>query len=113
MIKPDAVAAGHTEEILSLLEIEGFRILAPAYDAPVEVTGRGLLRRASGAAFFSSLVKFMTSGPLIVMALEREDTITKLREIMGCYRPRESSRRDHSQALRRIDSDCRKSVSVR
>jgi len=33
--------------------------------------------------FFASLVKFITSGPLIVMALEREDAIAKLREIMG------------------------------
>ena len=37
--------------------------------------------------FFSSLVKFMTEGPVIVMALEREDAIAKLREVMGATNP--------------------------
>ncbi len=37
--------------------------------------------------FFASLVKFMTEGPIIVMALEREDAIEKLREVMGATNP--------------------------
>ena len=37
--------------------------------------------------FFQSLVKFMTEGPIIVMALEREDAIAKLREVMGATNP--------------------------
>jgi nucleoside-diphosphate kinase len=37
--------------------------------------------------FFSSLVKFMTEGPIIAMALEREDAIAKLREVMGATNP--------------------------
>jgi len=37
--------------------------------------------------FFPSLVKFMTEGPIIVMALEREDAIAKLREVMGATNP--------------------------
>ena len=37
--------------------------------------------------FFPSLVKFMTEGPIVVMALEREDAIAKLREVMGATNP--------------------------
>jgi nucleoside-diphosphate kinase len=37
--------------------------------------------------FFAGLVKFMTSGPGIVMALEREDAVAKLREVMGATNP--------------------------
>ena len=37
--------------------------------------------------FFGSLVKFMTEGPMIVMALEREDAVKKLREVMGATNP--------------------------
>ena len=37
--------------------------------------------------FFAGLVKFMTEGPIIVMALEREDAVKKLREVMGATNP--------------------------
>jgi nucleoside-diphosphate kinase len=87
IIKPDAVAAGHTGEILSLVEIEGFRILALRMTRLSKLQAEGFYAVHRERPFFASLVKFMTSGPLIVMALEREDAITKLREIMGATDP--------------------------
>jgi nucleoside-diphosphate kinase len=50
--------------------------------------------------FFASLVKFMTEGPVIVMALEREDAVKKLREVMGATNPANAAEGHHSQALR-------------
>jgi nucleoside-diphosphate kinase len=87
MIKPDAVAAGHTGEILSLLEIEGFRILALRMTRLSKLQAEGFYAVHRERPFFGSLVKFITSGPLIVMALERKDAIAKLREIMGATDP--------------------------
>ncbi len=75
IIKPDAVASGHAGEILASLELEGFRFV-------------GLrMTRHRERPFFASLVKFMSEGPIIAMALEREDAIAKLREIMGATNP--------------------------
>ena len=50
--------------------------------------------------FFAGLVKFMTEGPVVVMALERENAIKKLREVMGATNPGECRRRHHPQAVR-------------
>ena len=83
IIKPDSVAAGNAGKIIAAIESAGFRIL-----------GMKKLRLSRGDAeafyqvhrerpFFESLVTFMTEGPVVPMALEREDAIAKLREIMG------------------------------
>lgn len=83
ILKPDAVAAGNAGKVLAHLEKEGFTV-------------RGLkvlhLGRAQAEAFyavhrerpfFASLVAFMTEGPVIPVALEREDAVTHLRATMG------------------------------
>jgi nucleoside-diphosphate kinase len=87
IIKPDAVAAGHTGEILAALEKAGFRILALRMTrlTPQQAEGFYAVHREKG--FFPSLVRFMTEGPIVVMALEREDAIPKLREVMGATNP--------------------------
>ena len=87
IIKPDAVAAGHAGEILAMLEKEGFKIRGAAHDAPEQAQAEGFYAVHRERPFFPSLVKFMTEGPIIVMALEREDAITKLREVMGATNP--------------------------
>jgi nucleoside-diphosphate kinase len=87
IIKPDAVAAGHAGEILAALEKAGFRILALRMTrlTPQQAEGFYAVHRDKG--FFPSLVRFMTEGPIILMALEREDAIAKLREVMGATNP--------------------------
>jgi nucleoside-diphosphate kinase len=87
IIKPDAVAAGHAGEILSLIEQSGFRILALRMTRLNREQAEGFYAVHRERGFFPSLVKFMTEGPIIVMALEREDAIAKLREIMGATNP--------------------------
>ena len=87
IIKPDAVAAGHAGEILAAIEAAGFRILALRMTRLTEAQAQGFYAVHRERPFFAGLVKFMTEGPIIVMALEREDAIRKLRDVMGATNP--------------------------
>jgi nucleoside-diphosphate kinase len=87
IIKPDAVASGNAGRILSLLEDNGFRIVALRMTKLSRPQAEGFYAVHRERPFFASLVKFMTEGPVIVMALEREDAVGKLREIMGATNP--------------------------
>jgi nucleoside-diphosphate kinase len=87
IIKPDAVAAGHAGEILAAIEKAGFKLLALRLTRLTAAQAQGFYAVHSAKPFFAGLVKFMTEGPIIVMALEREDAIKGLREVMGATNP--------------------------
>jgi nucleoside-diphosphate kinase len=87
IIKPDAVAEGHAGEILSMIEQAGFRILGLRMTRLTEAQARAFYEVHKERPFYAGLVKFMTEGPVIVMALEREGAIAKLREVMGATNP--------------------------
>jgi len=87
IIKPDAVASGHAGEILATLEGEGFKVVTLRMTRLSKAQAEGFYAVHRERPFFPSLVKFMTEGPIIVMALEREDAIAKLREVMGATNP--------------------------
>ena len=87
IIKPDAVAAGHAGEILAIVEQAGFRVLALRMTRLTEPQAKGFYAVHAEKPFYAGLVKFMTEGPIIVMALEREDAILKWRETMGATNP--------------------------
>jgi nucleoside-diphosphate kinase len=87
IIKPDAVAAGQTGEILAMIQQAGFKILAMRMTRITEPQAQGFYAVHKERPFFSGLVKFMTEGPVVVMALEREDAIKKLRDVMGATNP--------------------------
>ena len=87
IIKPDAVAAGQTGEILAMIQGAGFKILALRMTRLSQTQAEGFYAVHSAKPFFGGLVKFMTEGPIVVMALEREDAIKKLREVMGATNP--------------------------
>jgi nucleoside-diphosphate kinase len=87
IIKPDAVASGKAGKILSLLEDNGFRVVALRMTKLSQSQAEGFYAVHRERPFFGSLVKFMTEGPVIVMALEREDAVKKLREVMGATNP--------------------------
>jgi nucleoside-diphosphate kinase len=87
IIKPDAVKLGNAGKILSLLEAAGFRIAALRMLKLSQAQAEGFYAVHRERPFFASLVKFMTEGPVIVMALEREDAVKKLREVMGATNP--------------------------
>lgn len=87
IIKPDAVAAGHVGEIIARLEREGFRILGVKRLRLSETQARKFYEVHKERPFYASLVAFMTSGPVWVMALERHDAVAYLREVMGATDP--------------------------
>jgi len=87
IIKPDAVAANQAGEILAAIQQAGFKVLALRMTRLSEAQAQGFYSVHKERPFFSGLVKFMTEGPIIVMALEREDAIKGLRDVMGATNP--------------------------
>jgi len=87
IVKPDAVAACHAGAILAAIEEAGFKILGLRLTRLSEAQARGFYAVHREKPFFNGLVKFMTEGPIVVMALEREDAVKKLREVMGATNP--------------------------
>ena len=87
ILKPDAVATGHAGEILTMLEQAGFRIVGMRMLKLSQQQAEGFYAVHRERPFFSSLVKFMTEGRIVALALEREDAVRKLREVMGATNP--------------------------
>ncbi len=87
IIKPDAVAGGKAGAILALLEERGFRIVTMRKMLLSQAQAEGFYAVHRERPFFQSLVKFMTEGPVIVLALERADAVKMLRETMGATNP--------------------------
>ena len=83
IVKPDAVAAGATGDILSRFEKAGLTIIALKKMRLSEAEAQGFYAVHKERSFFSDLVKFMTEGPIVVSALEGENAIAKNRELMG------------------------------
>ena len=87
IIKPDAVAAGNTGKILAIIEENGFRLLGVKRIRLSQAQAEGFYTVHKDKGFFKSLVTFMTEGPVVVLALERENAIAKWREVMGATNP--------------------------
>src|SRR6266516_4643443 len=87
IIKPDAVAAGQAGAILAEIENQGFKVLGLKKTRLTKAQAEGFYAVHKERPFFSGLVTFMTEGPVIVIALERENAIAKWREVMGATNP--------------------------
>jgi len=83
IVKPDAVAAGATGDILSRFEKAGLTIIALKKMRLTEAQAQGFYAVHKERPFFGDLVKFMTEGPIVVSALEGQNAIAKNRELMG------------------------------
>jgi len=87
IIKPDAVAACQTGEILAAIEKAGFRVTGMKMKRLSRIEAEGFYAVHKERPFFQSLVKFMTEGPVVVMVLEAPNAIAKWRELMGATNP--------------------------
>ncbi len=83
IVKPDAVAKGATGEILRRFEAAGLAILAIKKIHLGEQLARGFYAVHKARPFYGDLVKFMTSGPVVISVLEGENAIAKNRDLMG------------------------------
>jgi len=87
IIKPDAVAAGNAGNILALIEKNGFKVLALRKQHLTRPIAEGFYAVHKGKGFFNELIDFMTEGPVILLALERENAVATWREVMGATDP--------------------------
>lgn len=91
IIKPDAVAGGHTGQILTIIEKAGFRVRGMKMMRLSRQHAEAFYEIHKERPFFSGLVAFMTEGPVVVLALEREDAIKHWREVMGATNPAQAA----------------------
>lgn len=87
IVKPDALASRHAGEIIAAIEKAGFGILAMRLLRLGRKQAEGFYAVHREKPFFEGLVAFMIEGPVIVMALEREDAIQGWRALMGATNP--------------------------
>jgi nucleoside-diphosphate kinase len=87
IIKPDAVASRSTGKILQRIEEAGFQIRAMQLRRLSQKDAEGFYAVHRERPFFASLTKFMSSGPVVVLALEAPDAIKKWRGLMGATDP--------------------------
>ena len=87
ILKPDAVAANKAGAILAKIQENGFKILGMKMTRLSKMQAEGFYAVHRERGFYNSLVTFMTEGPVVVLALEREDAIAKWRELMGATNP--------------------------
>ncbi|HLV47760.1 MAG TPA: nucleoside-diphosphate kinase [Aliidiomarina sp.] len=91
IIKPDGVAKNVVGAIVNRFETAGLRVVAQKMMHLSKEKAEGFYAEHSERPFFGALVEFMTSGPIVVMALEGEDAVRKNREIMGATNPQEAA----------------------
>ena len=90
IIKPDAVGKNAIGEIYSRFEQAGLRIVAAKMLQLDERTAGGFYAEHEGKPFFDDLIRFMTSGRVMVQVLEGEDAIARYRRLMGPTNPAEA-----------------------
>jgi nucleoside-diphosphate kinase len=87
IIKPDAVAKGATGDILQMIQENGFRVIGLKMLEVTKEQVEGFYAVHASRPFFDSLTTFMSSGPIVVMALEKHNAIADLRKLMGATNP--------------------------
>lgn len=83
ILKPDTVEAGNAGNVLAHLEKEGFKVRALKMLRLTEAQAQAFYEVHKERPFYGSLVEFMTSGPVVPVALERDSAVTQLRQVMG------------------------------
>lgn len=92
MVKPDGVAAGLTGEIITRIERRGFQVVGLKKGVMAVAAAESHYGEHREKPFFGELVEFITSGPVVMMAVEGpEGTIATLRTMMGATKPMESA----------------------
>lgn len=92
IIKPDAVEKRKIGAIIARLEEEGFTIKAMKRMQLTREAAEGFYAEHEGRGFFEELVTFMSRGPIVVMALEREDAVSKYRDVIGATDPAKAAK---------------------
>jgi len=92
MIKPDAVAAKNSGKIIDMIEQHGFTILGMQKLAIDKKKAEEFYAVHKERPFFGELVSFVTSGPVVVIALERDNAVKAWRDLMGATDSRKADK---------------------
>ncbi len=87
IIKPDAVGKGYTGAILAEIEKAGFRVVSIRKQSISKEQAKGFYYVHAQRPFFDGLCDFMSSGPVFLMVLEKDNAIADLRKLMGATNP--------------------------
>jgi nucleoside-diphosphate kinase len=87
IVKPDAVRKGYTGAILAEIDKAGFQVVAIKKQSISTAQAKGFYAVHKERPFFNDLCEFMSSGPLVLMVLEKENAIADLRKLMGATNP--------------------------
>ncbi len=103
IIKPDATRQNLTGAIVDRFEKAGLRVIASRRIRLSQAQAEAFYGVHRERPFFASLVKFMTSGPVVVQCLEGENAIAKNREVMGATNPANAAagtiRKDFAESI--------------
>jgi len=91
MLKPDAIASGKAGLIIAHLQQEGFVLRATRLVRLTPAQAGAFYEVHQGRPFYTDLVAFMTSGPCLPMALQRDDAVSHLRGVIGATDPAEAA----------------------
>jgi nucleoside-diphosphate kinase len=91
IIKPDGVEKGIIGRVVSRFESQGLKPIAMKMKLLSKTEAEGFYAVHKARPFFGDLVKFMTSGPVVLMVLEGESAVAKNREIMGATDPKKAA----------------------
>jgi nucleoside-diphosphate kinase len=92
IIKPDAVSKNHIGDIYARFEKAGLKIIAARMKHMTPGEAEGFYAVHKERPFFKDLVRFMTSGPVMVSVLEGNNAVAKHREIMGATDPKKAEK---------------------
>ena len=90
MIKPDSIEQGNMLPILNMIEAAGFKIIALKYKRMTRDEAEKFYSVHSNKSFFNDLVSFMTRGPIVAAALEKDNAVDTFRNLIGSTDPNEA-----------------------
>jgi len=91
IVKPDATARNLTGKILAHVESKGFKIVEARFTRLTREQCQEFYAEHAGKGFYNELVDFMTSGPVMLCCLERENAVATLRETIGATDPAQAA----------------------
>ena len=91
MLKPDAVANGYIGAILEKITSAGFRIVAMKMTQLTKADAEAFYAIHAERPFFSELVEYMTSGPIVSAVLEKDNAVEDFRTLIGATNPAEAA----------------------
>ena len=91
IIKPDAVRAGNQGKIIDRILQAGFKIRGMKLIHQSKKQAEGFYAVHAGKGFYEELTEFMSSGPCVVLALEKDDAVKSWRDLMGATNPADAA----------------------